>query len=38
MSDFISEIIGFSIVTLVVLMLAFLTKKMEDKYKDKDKK
>lgn len=37
MSDFISEIIGFSIVTLVVLMLAFFTKKMEDKYKDEDK-
>lgn len=37
MNDFISELIGFSIVTLVVIMLAFLTKKMEAKYHKEDK-
>jgi len=28
------EIISFSIITVVILMLAFLTKKTEDKYKN----
>ncbi len=37
MDDLISEIIGFTIVTLVVIMLAFFTKRMEDKYKEDDK-
>jgi len=37
MNDFISELIGFLIVTIVVIMLAFFTKRMEDKYhKDKE--
>jgi len=36
MSDLISEIIGFSIVTIVVIMLAYFTKKMQDKYKEED--
>jgi len=34
MSDLQSELIGFAVVTAVVLMLAYYTKKMEDKYKD----
>lgn len=34
MDDLIAEIIGFTIVTLVVIMLAFFTKRMEDKYKE----
>jgi len=34
MSDLQSELIGFAVVTVVVLMLAYYTKKMEDKYKD----
>ena len=33
MSDLQGEIIGFIIVALVVIMLAYFTKKMEDKYK-----
>lgn len=37
MDDLIAEIIGFTIVTLVVIMLAFFTKRMEDKYKEDDK-
>lgn len=37
MDDLISEIIGFTIVTLVVIMLAFFTKRMEDKYKEDEK-
>ena len=38
MDDFQSELIGFSIVAIVVIMLAFFTSKMEKKYKDQDKK
>jgi hypothetical protein len=38
MSDLQSELIGFSIVAIVVIMLAFFTLKMEQKYKDEDKK
>ena len=38
MSDFISEIIGFTIVALVVIMLAFFTSKLEKKYKNENKK
>lgn len=37
MDDLISEIIGFTIVTLVVIMLAYFTKRMEDKYKEDEK-
>lgn len=37
MSDLQSEIIGFTVITIVVLMLAFLTKKMEDRYKNDTK-
>ncbi len=37
MDDLIAEIIGFTIVTLVVIMLAFFTKRMEDKYKEDEK-
>jgi len=36
MSDLQSELIGFAIVTAVVIMLAFFTKKLEDKYKNKE--
>lgn len=39
MNDFISELIGFGIVTIVVIMLAYFTKRMEDKYhNDPDEK
>ncbi len=31
-----NEIISFSIITIVVLMLAFLTKKIENKHNDND--
>lgn len=37
MDDLIAEIIGFTIVTLVVIMLAFFTKRMEEKYKEDEK-
>jgi hypothetical protein len=37
LSDLQNEIIGFAIVTVVVLLLALLTIKMEKKYKNKDK-
>jgi len=37
LSDFISELIGFGIVTLVVIMLAYFTAKLEKKFKDKNK-
>mgnify|MGYP001310421748 CR=1 FL=1 len=37
MNDLISELIGFSIVTIVVIMLAYFTSKLEKKYKDKNK-
>jgi len=33
MESFTNEIISFLIIVIVVLMLALLTKKMEDKYK-----
>lgn len=33
MNDLISELIGFTIIAAVVIMLAYFTKKMEDKYK-----
>jgi len=35
-NDLQGEIIGFFIVTVVVLLLAFLTKKMENRYKNDD--
>jgi large-conductance mechanosensitive channel len=44
MNDLISELIGFSIVAIVVIMLAFFTSKLqkrfenEQKSKDNDKK
>lgn len=38
MSDFQSELIGFGIVSLVVIILAYFTGKMEKKYKDEAKK
>ena len=38
MNDLQSELIGFSIVAIVVIMLAFFTSKMEKRYKDEDKK
>ncbi len=31
-----NEIISFGIITIAILMLALLTKKMENKYKDND--
>ncbi len=34
MNDFISELIAFIVVAIVVVLLAFLTKKVEDKYND----
>lgn len=37
MNDFISELIGFVIVAIVVIMLAYFTSKLEKKYKDKDR-
>lgn len=33
METFQNELISFSIITLVVLLLAYLTKKKEDKFK-----
>jgi len=36
MEDLQNELIGFTIVTLVVLMLAYLTKKKEEQYRDKE--
>ncbi len=36
MNDFQSEIIGFCIVAIVVIMLAFFTSKLEKKYNNKD--
>ena len=33
METFQNELISFSVITLVVLLLAYLTKKKEDKYK-----
>lgn len=38
MNDFISELIGFAIVTCVVVLLAYFTKKLESKYKNDEKK
>jgi len=37
MNDLISELIGFSIVTIVVIMLAFFISKLQKKFKDKNK-
>lgn len=37
MSNFQSELIGFTIVAIVVIMLAFFTSKLEKKYKDENK-
>jgi ABC-type uncharacterized transport system permease subunit len=37
MDDFQSELIGFTIVAIVVIMLAFFTSKLEKKYKDENK-
>lgn len=34
METFQNELISFSVITLVVLMLAYLTKKKEDQYKN----
>lgn len=34
MNDLFSELIGFGIVTIVVIFLALFTKRVEDKYKD----
>jgi len=36
MSDLQSEIIGFSVVTVLVVFLAILTKITQNKYKNKD--
>ena len=33
MTDLQSEILGFILITIVVILLALFTKKMEDKYK-----
>lgn len=33
MEDFTNELISFTIITIVVLMLAYLTKKKEDQFK-----
>jgi len=38
MNDFQSELIGFTIVALVVIMLAFFTSKLEKRFKDENKK
>jgi large-conductance mechanosensitive channel len=38
MGDFLSELIGFSIVAIVVIMLAFFTSKLEKRFKDENKK
>lgn len=37
MEDFLNELVGFGIITLVVLMLAYLTKKKEEQFKQQDK-
>ncbi len=37
MSNIQSELIGFTIVAIVVIMLAFFTSKLEKKYKDENK-
>tara|TARA_B100001063_G_scaffold89340_1_gene83163 strand:+ start:6974 stop:7099 length:126 start_codon:yes stop_codon:yes gene_type:complete len=36
MSDLISELIGFSIVTIVVIMLAYFTSKLQKRFKDEN--
>jgi len=38
MNDLYSELIGFGIVTLVVIMLAYFSFKLEKKYRDENKK
>ncbi|SKB72119.1 hypothetical protein SAMN06295997_1354 [Malaciobacter marinus] len=37
METFLNEAISFSVIALVVLLLAYLTKKKEDQLKNKDK-
>mgnify|MGYP001255386338 CR=1 FL=1 len=37
METFLNEIISFSVITIVVLLLAYLTKKKEDQLNNKDK-
>ena len=37
MNDLISEAIGFSIVAIVVIMLAFFTSKLQKRYQDENK-
>lgn len=37
LSDLQNELISFLIIAIVVLLLALLTKKMEDRYKDDEK-
>jgi len=37
MDDLISELIGFAIVTIVVIMLAYFTSKLQKKFKDEMK-
>jgi len=37
MADFQSELIGFTIVTIVVFMLAYLTSRMEKRFKEQNK-
>jgi len=36
LNDLYSELIGFGIVTIVVIMLAFFSFKLEEKFKDKN--
>lgn len=36
MSDIQSEIIGFTVIAIVVVMLAIMTKKMEDRIKERE--
>ncbi|MBU3015905.1 hypothetical protein KO488_14190 [Poseidonibacter lekithochrous] len=37
MNDLISELIGFTIVAIVVIMLAFFTSKLQKRFEDEDK-
>ena len=37
MNDLISELIGFSIVAIVVIMLAYFTSKLQKRFKDENK-
>ena len=36
MDDLISELIGFTIVTIVVIILAYFTSKLQKKFKDEN--